>query len=264
MRTDQTRAERCNEARFQVLRCWNVPWIKVDPLLSCFVHSHTPWWSNLSFVRRIHHRGWGSLPSFQSKLDPSLTRPLSEAKTGLVSRHVSLPSPAKGEHGCPRGKWKHLVLARPAHISAGPHELAGDACTEENRRPQRWPTSFLPHRPPRPQPTNTAWTCSFSQPELTKADLHLSELQLFYIYGFVFILSLWYCAVSLVFSLVDLHKLDKIKSKCSLSDSVSPRLVPWFSGIGLTPGHHLVYKHLQLLDNPHPGPTVEVWLQLKS
>lgn len=34
----------------------------------------------------------------------------------------------------PWGKWKHLVLARPAHISGrGPHGLAGDACTKENR-----------------------------------------------------------------------------------------------------------------------------------
>lgn len=110
----------------------------------------------------LRRRGLGRRPSSQSLyLDVFWTRalsawPLPEAQSpGPVSWHVSLPPPAKEECTCPWGKWKHLVLARPVHISAGPHELAGDACSEENRRPRRWPTSFLPHRPRRPQPRNT-------------------------------------------------------------------------------------------------------------
>lgn len=99
---------------------------------------------------------------------------------GPVSWHVSLPPPAKEECRCPWGKWKHLVLARPVHISAGPHELAGDACTEENRRPRRWPTSFLPHRPRRPQPRNIDEYVLGSENtpvKVTKTDLHPGEIQ---------------------------------------------------------------------------------------
>lgn len=82
--------------------------------------------------------GLGCLPSCRELyLDVFWTQapsawPLPEAQSpGPVSWHVSLPPPAKEECRCPWGKWKHLVLARPVHISAGPHELAGDACTEE-------------------------------------------------------------------------------------------------------------------------------------
>lgn len=106
--------------------------------------------------------GWASFLLAESYIsmfsEPKLlVRDLSQRPRvpGRFSWHVSLPPPAKEECRCPWGKWKHLVLARPVHISAGPHELAGDACTEENWRPQRWPTSFLPNRPCRPQPRNT-------------------------------------------------------------------------------------------------------------
>lgn len=44
-------------------------------------------------------------------------------------------------------KKKHSVLARPVHVSAGPQELAGDTCNQENRKPRSWPTSVLPQRP---------------------------------------------------------------------------------------------------------------------
>lgn len=104
--------------------------------------------------------------------------PLQEARSpGPVSWHVSLPPSAEEECRCPWGKWKHLVLARPVHISAGPHELAGDACTEENRRPQRWPTSFLLHRP---QPRNMDEYVLGSENTLvkvTKTALHWGEIQ---------------------------------------------------------------------------------------
>lgn len=135
----------------------------------------------------LQRRGLGRHPSSQSLyLDVFWTRalsawPLPEARSpGPVSWHVSLPPPAKEECTCPWGKWKHLVLARPVHISAGPHELAGDACSEENRRPQRWPTSFLPHRPRRPQPRNTDEYVLGSENtpvKVTKTDLHPGEIQ---------------------------------------------------------------------------------------
>lgn len=124
--------------------------------------------------------------------------PFPEAQSpGPVSWHVSLPPPAKEECRCPWGKWKHLVLARPVHISAGPHELAGDACTEENRRPQRWPTSFLLRRP---QPRNTDEYVLGSENasvKVTKTDLHPGEIQAvpwsFYSQGSVSRFSLLVC-----------------------------------------------------------------------
>lgn len=107
--------------------------------------------------------------------------PLPEAPSPrMVPWHVRLPPPCKEEQRCPWGKRKHLVLARPVHISAGPHELAGDTCTEENRRPRRWPTSFLPRRPCRPEPRNTDEYVLGSERTLvkgTKTDLHPSEIE---------------------------------------------------------------------------------------
>lgn len=156
----------------------------------------------VSLVCNIYHAGDGTIIRLRCKSRGCLTYtaftlarlyfdvlwtrassawPLPEAQSpGPVSWHVRLPPPAKEECRCPWGKWKHLVLARPAHISAGPHELAGDACTEENRRPQWWPTSFLPHRPCRPQPRNTDEYVLGSVntlAKLTKNDLHWGEIQ---------------------------------------------------------------------------------------
>lgn len=174
---------------FRFPRCWNMLWNKTLPFgvsLSALI-THLV----LMLFGHIQQGGCSNaevcLPSCtELYLDVFWTHalsawPLPEAQSpGPVSWHVSLPPPAKEECRCPWGKWKHLVLARPVHVSAGPHELAGDACTEENRRPQRWPTSFLPHRPCRPQPRNTDENVLGSRHtavKLTKTDLHPGEIQ---------------------------------------------------------------------------------------
>lgn len=90
-----------------------------------------------------------------------MTSPRGPRVPGRYLDMLAHQPPAEGEHRCPWGKWKHLVLARPVHVSAGPHELAGDACTEENRRPQRWPTSFLPTRDTQATTQKHSPTCSW-------------------------------------------------------------------------------------------------------
>lgn len=171
MNAHQIWVQRCNEEHFQLSRCSNVLENKTIKGIC----------KNALLTRQYIAFGLvqsEDVPCRESYICVFWTQalsawPLPEAQSPRpVSWHVSLPPPAKEECRCPRGKWKHLVLARPVHVSARPHELAGDVCTEKNQRPQRWPTSFSSTQD---TTQKHGWICFWLRKHLGESDKNWPE-----------------------------------------------------------------------------------------